>query len=240
MRPVRVVAPTSVNRDTSIRIDRAAGPLPSTTSTLKSSMAGYITSSTIRGSRWISSMNNTSPSSNCERMAARSPARSSAGPEVTCSPASISLATMWASVVLPKPGGPANSRWSAGWARARAAPKMMWRCSLSSAWPTNSANRVGRRLISATASSGRGASANSSSRSLMAARLMPGTQGRGSLPPGQGLQCGFEQSAGVVVVGQRLGGAADLLGAVAQLGQRLSHLAAGVDRSARRLAGGHR
>ena len=58
-------------------------------------------------------------------MAARSPARSSAGPEVMCSCTPISAATMPASVVLPSPGGPANSRWSAAWPRRRAASRMI-------------------------------------------------------------------------------------------------------------------
>ena len=46
MSPVRVVAPTSVKRGRSRRIERAAGPLPSTMSSWKSSIAGYSTSST--------------------------------------------------------------------------------------------------------------------------------------------------------------------------------------------------
>ena len=54
-------------------------------------------------------------------MAARSPARTSAGPEVTRKPAPISVATMPANEVLPRPGGPAKRRWSAGWPRRRAA-----------------------------------------------------------------------------------------------------------------------
>ena len=39
------------------------------------------------------------------------------GPEVIRRPTPISAATMPASEVLPSPGGPANSRWSAGWSR---------------------------------------------------------------------------------------------------------------------------
>ncbi len=39
-RPVLVVAPTSVNRGTSILMERAAGPLPMTMSRKKSSIAG--------------------------------------------------------------------------------------------------------------------------------------------------------------------------------------------------------
>ena len=90
-------------------------------------------------------MKSTSPSSRRVRMAARSPARSSAGPEVMCRPTSISAATMPARVVLPRPGGPAKSRWSAAWPRRRAASRMMPRCSLSSRWPTNSSRWRGRR-----------------------------------------------------------------------------------------------
>ena len=91
MRPGRVVAATSVNRGSSSRIDRAVGPLPSTTSRLKSSRAGYRTSSTGRGMRWISSTNSTSPSSRLVRIAARSLGRSSAGPDVGWNPAPISI-----------------------------------------------------------------------------------------------------------------------------------------------------
>ena len=49
-------------------------------------------------------MNSTSPSSSWVRMAARSPARSRAGPDVMCRWTPISAATMPASVVLPRPG----------------------------------------------------------------------------------------------------------------------------------------
>ena len=43
-------------------------------------------------------------------MAARSPARTRAGPEVTRKPAPISLATMPASEVLPRPGRPGEEQ----------------------------------------------------------------------------------------------------------------------------------
>ena len=39
-RPVRVVAPMSVKRGRSSRMERAAGPLPMTMSSVKSSIAG--------------------------------------------------------------------------------------------------------------------------------------------------------------------------------------------------------
>ena len=89
-------------------------------------------------------MNRTSPSSSLVRIAARSPARSSAGPDVMCRCTPISAATMPAMLVLPRPGGPASSRWSAAWPRRRAASRTIARCSLSSRWPTNSASRRGR------------------------------------------------------------------------------------------------
>ncbi len=110
IRPGLVVAPTNVNRGRSSRIDRAVAPLPSTMSSVKSSSAGYSTSSTAFGMRWISSTNSTSPSPRFVRIAARSLGRSSAGPDVGWNPARISCATICASVVLPRPGGPLNSR----------------------------------------------------------------------------------------------------------------------------------
>ena len=150
--PVRVVAPTSVNGGIVSRMLDAAGPLPTTMSSWKSSIAGYRISSTARERRWISSMKSTSPSSSLVRIAARSPARSSAGPDVMCRCTPISAATMPASVVLPSPGGPANSRWSTDWPRRRAASSTIDRCSLSSRWPTNSASVRGRSPASTTSS----------------------------------------------------------------------------------------
>ena len=94
MRPVLVVAPTRVKFGNSSLIDRAAGPLPKMMSSSKSSIAGYKTSSTALDKRCISSINNTSPGSSFVSIAAKSPALSRAGPEVTWSSASISLATI--------------------------------------------------------------------------------------------------------------------------------------------------
>ena len=104
--PGRVVAATSVNLGRSSRMLLADGPFPMMTSSLKSSSAGYRTSSTLRGIRWTSSTNRTSPSSRFVRIAARSPARSRAGPEVGRNPTPSSFATIPASVVFPSPGGP--------------------------------------------------------------------------------------------------------------------------------------
>src|SRR6476661_3915520 len=62
--------------------------------------------------RWISSMNSTSPSVRLVSSAARSPARSIAGPLVTRIGVLSSDATIIARLVLPSPGGPDSSTWS--------------------------------------------------------------------------------------------------------------------------------
>ena len=95
------------------------------------------------GSRWISSMKRTSPSPSWLSMAARSPARSMAGPDVTWIATPISAAMIPARLVLPSPGGPASSTWSTAWLRRRAASRMISRWPLSSGWPTNSCERAG-------------------------------------------------------------------------------------------------
>ena len=59
-------------------------------------------------------MKRTSRSSRLVRRAARSPALPMTGPEVARKPTPSSRAMIWASVVLPRPGGPANSTWSSG------------------------------------------------------------------------------------------------------------------------------
>ena len=90
------------------------------TSTRKSSIAVYSISSAGRAIRWISSKNNTSPSLTDDKIAAKSPACCTAGPLVIRSGASISAAMIIAIVVLPRPGGPHRSTWSA--TRPRAGP----------------------------------------------------------------------------------------------------------------------
>ena len=104
--PDRVVAPMSVKGCSGMRIERADGPLPIIRSSAKSSIAGYRTSSTARGRRWISSMNSTSLRLSVVSSAARSPAFSMAGPEVIFRFTPSSDAMMQDSVVLPSPGGP--------------------------------------------------------------------------------------------------------------------------------------
>ena len=166
---MRVVAPTSVNRGRSRRSVRADGPCPSTTSSWKSSIAGYSTSSTTRLSRWISSMKRTSWGSSAVSTAARSPLRSSTGPLVTWKPTPISVATMPASEVLPSPGGPASSTWSRASPRWRAASRKIESCCLTPSCPMKSPIRRGRSERSSSSSAPMSAAA--------ASRSPPGSPG---------------------------------------------------------------
>ena len=85
--------------------------------------------------------------------AARSPARSMAGPLVVRICAPISAATMFASVVLPSPGGPYRRTWSTGSSRFCAASMRIARFSLTRSWPANSSSRRGRTVDSSARSS---------------------------------------------------------------------------------------
>ncbi len=100
-------------------------------------------------------MNRTSLGWRFVRIAARSPARWITGPEVARKPTPSSRATIWASVVLPRPGGPCSSTWSRASPRARAAWMNTARFSRLDCWPTNSAKVCGRRDASAASSSRR-------------------------------------------------------------------------------------
>src|SRR6266446_5623042 len=146
--PARVVAPTRVNFASSILTERAAGPSPMMRSSWKSSIAGYSTSSTVGLRRWISSMNSTSRSSRLVSNAARSPAFAITGPEVARKPTPNSRATICASVVLPRPGGPTNSTWSSASPRLRAASMKTARLARACCWPTNSDKSCGRSAVS--------------------------------------------------------------------------------------------
>src|ERR1044072_7474446 len=77
-----------------------------------------------------------------------SPAFSMAGPAVERNSAPISFAMMFASVVLPKPGGPVSSTWSSASRRPRAAFMYTRRFSLTWRWPMYSSMRVGRSVSS--------------------------------------------------------------------------------------------
>src|SRR6185503_5298002 len=150
--PARVVAPTSVNGGRSILTLRAAGPSPIMMSIWKSSSAGYRISSTIGDSRWVSSMNSTSRGSRFVRIAARSPGRSSTGPDVWRRFTPSSCARMCDSVVLPSPGGPNSSTWSSASQRLRAASMKMPSWSRIFSWPMYSASWRGRSARSSASS----------------------------------------------------------------------------------------
>ena len=98
-------------------------------------------------------MNSTSRGSRLVRIAARSPARSIAGPLVWRIATPSSLATTPASVVLPSPGGPESSRWSSDSSRARAASISTPRLSFTRSWPRYSSSLRGRSERSISRSS---------------------------------------------------------------------------------------
>jgi hypothetical protein len=83
-------------------------------------------------------MNSTSRSSRLVRSAARSPALAMTGPEVERKLTPISRAMICASVVLPRPGGPANSTWSSASPRDFAASMKTLRLDFCFDWPMNS------------------------------------------------------------------------------------------------------
>src|SRR5438477_599018 len=100
-------------------------------------------------------MNKTSRSSRLVSNAARSPAFAITGPDVARKLTPSSRATIWASVVLPRPGGPTNSTWSSASPRPRAAAMNTSRFARAWACPMNSENRCGRSDASAASSSRR-------------------------------------------------------------------------------------
>src|SRR3712207_2655972 len=151
--PDRVVAPTSVNGAMSSGMAVAPGPLPTTTSTRKSSIAMYSSSSAGRAMRWISSMNSTSPGARLDSIAARSPDRSIAGPLVIFTDVPSSEPMINARLVLPSPGGPDSSTWSGGRPRRLAPSSTRSSCRATLGWPMKSASECGRSADSTTRSS---------------------------------------------------------------------------------------
>ncbi len=151
-RPERVVAPTRVNGARSSGMEVAPAPLPTMMSMRKSSIARYSISSALRAIRWISSMNSTSPGASDDSTAARSPACWIAGPLDIRSGRPLSWATIMASVVLPRPGGPASRMWSGVRFCMAAASSSSCSCPRTFAWPTNSARDRGRRAPSKASS----------------------------------------------------------------------------------------
>ena len=82
------------------------------------------------------------------------PFRSSAGPATVRIPTPSSSRMIWASVVLPSPGGPASRTWSSASPRPLAASSAIPSCSLMRSWPTKSSSRRGRSERSSSSSSG--------------------------------------------------------------------------------------
>ncbi len=97
--------------------------------------------------------------------------RSSAGPAVGMNGTSSSAATICASDVLPRPGGPASSTWSSASPRAAAAAMLTLSCSFIASWPTNSPSARGRSDASASSS---GRSWGVCSRSAPGVRIIRG------------------------------------------------------------------
>ena len=73
---------------------------------------------------------------------------STAGPAIVRMPTPSSSRTMYASYVLPRPGGPASSTWSSASPRAFAAMSAISSCSFTRSCPTNSSSQRGRSVCS--------------------------------------------------------------------------------------------
>ena len=78
--------------------------------------------------------------------------RSSAGPAVCTNGAPSSAAMMWASEVLPSPGGPASRTWSSDSSRPLAASMKTSSWAVTCSWLTKSASRRGRSERSSSSS----------------------------------------------------------------------------------------
>src|SRR4051812_29331687 len=89
-------------------------------------------------------MNRTSRSSRLVSWAARSPALAITGPDVERKFTPSSRATIWASVVLPRPGGPTKRTWSRASPRVFAASMKTCRFLRAARWPMNSDSTSGR------------------------------------------------------------------------------------------------
>src|SRR5580765_6818743 len=139
-------------------------------------------------------MNRTSLGSRLVRIAARSPALASTGPEVARKFTPSSRAMIWARVVLPRPGGPNSSTWSRLSPRARAPSMKTLRLALACAWPTNSASVCGRSARS-------GGSAGAGSPETRRVTLAPSSA--------QLLQGGFDQRRRFGLFAQSQGGLFD-------------------------------
>src|SRR3989338_8743482 len=114
-----------------------------TTSTSKFSIAGYMYSSTVLESLWISSIKRISPSSRFVSTPTRSPARCMAGPLVEVIFVPISCAIICAKDVLPNPGGPESKACSNGSFLFLAASSETFKLSTAPFCPINSLNLEG-------------------------------------------------------------------------------------------------
>src|SRR5687768_2963891 len=95
-----------------------------------------------------------------------------AGPLVTWRRTPSSLAITWASVVLPRPGGPANRKWSSAHPPRRAAATATLRLSTTSRCPTYSSNRCGRSATSISRSPARSSGVTSLSTRASSCRFL--------------------------------------------------------------------
>jgi len=138
-----VVAPMRVNLFSGKFMVLACRPLSTVKSTLNSSIAGYINSSTCMLSRCISSMKRTSPVLMLLSSPITSPCLTRAGPEVALIFAFISFATTFARVVFPSPGGPCRRMCSNGSFLCVAAFMAMESFSLTFSWPIHSSRVFG-------------------------------------------------------------------------------------------------
>ena len=185
-------------------------------------------------------MNSTSCGSRLVSSAARSPARSSTGPEVCRRLTPSSCAMMCDSVVLPRPGGPNSSTWSSASLRFFAASMKIESWSRIFSWPTYSSRPRGRSARSSTSSCGlTGAAAIRRSVSIMrllclqCRGLRPGRKPSSRL--GQQLQRLPDAVADGEAFGQLLDRGDRFLVAVAQRQQRVQDVARrGARRDARR------
>ena len=168
--------------------------------------------------RWTSSMNSTSPSSRFVRIAARSPARSSAGPLVGWMRAPISVAMMPGERGLAETGRPANSTWSTAWPRCRGGGQhdleVLAQARLAD--ELVEAARPQRRLLGGLDRIGRRAAAARLSSRLTAPAHRSASRSRRSR----------SRSSTVAVVGELAERLAHLVGRVAEADERVAHLAA--------------
>src|SRR5215475_177385 len=158
-------------------------------------------------------MNSTSCGSRLVSSAARSPARSSTGPEVWRRLTPSSCAMMCESVVLPSPGGPNSSTWSSDSLRFTAASMKIESWPRIFSWPMYSPSARGRSVRSKASSCGVAGEAIRRSVSIIA-----------SLCLGEHLQGLLDAVSDGDAFGQLLDRVRGFLVAVAQRDQRVQNV----------------